>query len=93
MYCTVRVPDRRIRTNFEISNQKRSLTFEVNDPEPSLSGSIWLVLPPTRLTRLETKNLTYPIEQKLLQSGGNSYFVRKNIDTKVVCIFSQKICC
>ena len=55
MYCTVRVPDRRIRTNFQISNQKRSISFEANDPGPSLSGSIWLVLPPTRLTRLEKK--------------------------------------
>ena len=55
MYCTVRVPDRRIRENFQISNQKRTISFEANDPGPSLSGSIWLVLPPTRLTRLEKK--------------------------------------
>jgi len=51
----VRVPDRRIRTNFEISNQKRSISFEANDPGSSLSGLIWLVLPPTRLTQLEKK--------------------------------------
>jgi len=55
MDSNVRVPNRRIWTNFEISNQKRSLSFEANDPGPSLSGSIWLVLPPTRLTRLENK--------------------------------------
>ena len=55
MYCTAKVPDRRIRTNFQISNQKRSISFEANDPGSSLSGSIWLVLPPTRLTQLEKK--------------------------------------
>ena len=48
MDSIVRVPDRRIQTNFEISNKKRSLSFESNDPGPSLSGLIWLVLPPTR---------------------------------------------
>jgi len=67
MDCTVRDPDRRIRTYFSISNQKRMISFEANDPGPSLSGSIWLVLTPTRLTRPE-KNLTRPnVDQRIIQ--------------------------
>jgi len=36
------------------------LTAGVNDSGPSLCGSIWLVIPPTRLTRRLEKNLTRP---------------------------------
>ena len=61
MDSTVRVPDKRIRSNFEISNQKHFTSFEANDPGQSLSGSIRLVLPPTRLTPLNKKEkLTRP---------------------------------
>ena len=54
---TVRVPDRRIGTNFGNLKSKVLDRFWSKWPEgPSFSGSIWLVLPPIRLTPLEKKN-------------------------------------